>query len=478
MSTSPAEVRADWSKDRMIDSNAYTPAEVRKDEWRTAKCDKYDYLIAAFCGGAAGLVDVFFVGDPASSLLGGSVDKAADGFVKKAAQFFWKNDTRASGRPKKMPESLVQCISYLEQAFPVNYDARYAADLAVEEGVLEGMRPLNHHLLSLAHSPDVIGMIFSIIDQYMGYASFVDNGSIIHAVPKKLSGAIPYLQGTNLPSMIFCGFVNWIGHLMSDLAGSSSTRQPGKTGRGAGLPIPFYELFLACDFGDLDGKTLSETMISVFENGYDARFGLTMAIPVLIEELMIRVLWMIRQKFMRKKSWSESLPSAKHADLRIMLLVGNATLCAIDGADAAVRGFASGGNVVVFICHLNLVGWARLVTLVLKELVIRLGPVVKKALAKFVDDVLSILTPEEKNRIREMYARLAEYDAYLDMLYAEFVLQIEKEYTELYSEINETFDPNNSSAEQAAHSVRLAGLCGVEENKIVKDHSRLDELFG
>ncbi|WP_051656817.1 hypothetical protein [Butyrivibrio sp. AE3004] len=110
----------------MIDPHKYQPDMMSEDEWATAKCDKYDYLIAAFCGGTAGLVDVFFVGDPLTSVLGNSVDKVADGFVKKAAQLFWTQDKRTKGKPKKMPESLVQCISYLEQAFPVNYDARYA----------------------------------------------------------------------------------------------------------------------------------------------------------------------------------------------------------------------------------------------------------------------------------------------------------------------------------------------------------------
>ena len=49
--------------------NRELPIEVTKREWEHAKCDKYDYLIAAFCGGAAGLIDVFFVGDPMSSML-------------------------------------------------------------------------------------------------------------------------------------------------------------------------------------------------------------------------------------------------------------------------------------------------------------------------------------------------------------------------------------------------------------------------
>ena len=99
------------------------PATASGTEWQETKCDKTDCMIAAFCGCAAGLVDAFFVGDPLTSVLGKSTDKAADHLVEKAAQFFWQHDQRTKGKPKKMPQSLEQCISYLEQAFPVNYDA-------------------------------------------------------------------------------------------------------------------------------------------------------------------------------------------------------------------------------------------------------------------------------------------------------------------------------------------------------------------
>lgn len=462
----------------MIDGKYSLSTQVSSEDWSKAKCDKYDYMIAAFCGGIAGLVDVFFVKDPLTSVLGKNVDKVADQFTKKAAQLFWKNDQRTSGKNKKMPQTLEQCISYLEQAFPVNYDARYASDLVVEQGALSGMRPANHHLLSLAHSPDPIGLIFSIVNQFMGYASFVDRGKVIHVVPKKISGAVPYLQGTNLPSILFCGFVNWVGHLISDLSGSSSTRQAGKTGRGAGIQMPFYELFLACDFGDIDGRTLADTMVKVFEEGYDVRFGATMAIPVVLEELMIKSIWMIRQKFIRRKSWKESFPSDKHADLRIMLLVGNGTFCIIDGADASVHGVAE-GNVVSFICHLNLVGWTRLIMLVLKELKIRYGKVLEEAINQFVDDVLAeVRTPAEKKRIHEFYLRIEQHESELAALLAEFIENVEREYEELYREVKDTFDESSAFRDRAVHSIKLAEAAGVDEKKIIKSYEQLDELFG
>lgn len=460
----------------MISEKKYLSVNAAPADWSNSRCDRYDYLLAAFCGGMAGLIDVFFVGDPLTSQIGKATDKAADELVKKATGFFWNADPRSTGKSRQKPQTLEQCISYLEQAFPVNYDARYAKDLAVEPGVLSGMRPMNHHLLSLAHSPDPIGLLFSIINQWMGYATFVDKGKIIHAIPGKVSGAIPYLQGNTMRSMIFCGFVNWIGHLLSDISGSSSTRRAGKTGRGAGIPIPFYELFLGCEFGDIDGKTLADNMIQVFEEGYDLRFGAAMAVPVVLEELMIRILWMIRQRFVRKKSWKESYPSSAHEDLRIMLIVGNATLCVIDGADAAAHGLA-GGNFVSFVCHLNLVGWARLVMLVLKELAIRMGPVIDRMNDRFWEEMAEHLTPAERRRIAEFHRRMQDYDRQLAQMLADYVRQIEEEYWELYQEMDATFRKDSSAGERAAHSVRLAEAAGVKEEKIVRNLNNLDDMF-
>ena len=42
----------------------------RTDLWVNNKCDKFDYLTAAFCGGMAGLIDVIFVQSPDSSKSG------------------------------------------------------------------------------------------------------------------------------------------------------------------------------------------------------------------------------------------------------------------------------------------------------------------------------------------------------------------------------------------------------------------------
>lgn len=330
------------------------------------ECDKYDYIIAASCGVIAGLVDVFFVGAPGQSVLQGTVNGSIDSFVKKAAQAFYKFDQR-SIKNKKMPKTLEQCISYLEQAFPVPYDARYAKDLKnAGKNRLAGMNPKNHHLLSLSHSPDIFGLIFSIIDQFTDMGSYIDNGRLIRLEPKKSSGAIPYLQGNDTISKFFCGFVNWIGHIISDMAGSSSVRRKG--GKSSGVSIPFYELFLGCDFGNIDGNTIAEIATKAFEEGYNLNWGLTMAIPVVLNDLFIRLIWSLKKHFYAGKDWKQCIPTNDHDDLRIMLLVGQAAMCLVDGIDAFIR---SGGNALLFVSRINLIAWGKLTYMALKELVIR-----------------------------------------------------------------------------------------------------------
>lgn len=442
------------------------------DESAYIKLDKYDYMIAGFCGAAAGMIDALFVKNPEFSFIGKQTDKLQDNVVVKTTQLFWQFDTRQKGKSKKKPETLVQCINYLEQAFPVTYDARRAGDLNVAEGILEGMNSKNHHLLSLAHSPDLIGLIFSIIDQFSGLATFVDKGKVIRVEPAKRSGAIPYLQGANMPSMIFCGFVNWIGHLLSDSVGASSTRRKG--GRGAGIPIPFYELFLKVELGDFNGKTFADIMIKVFEKGYDFRFGVAMAIPVMLEEVFIRALWAIRQMFCRKKDLSECIPTDKQADLRMMLLIGNGTLCAIDGVDAAIRGK---GNLVITVYHLNLIGWARLVTLAFSELKIRYGPVVMQALRNYIDAAEGLLPFSDQREIQQFAYRLSAAEQNLQEEYYLYVEQIESEYKQWYSVVDAATDGSSSSRERMYSSILMADEFGVDQDRIIRTEDDLRKYF-
>lgn len=317
-------------------------------------CDKYDYMAAAGCGAIAGLIDIFLVGSPADSVL----QPWTDAQVDQAVMFFAR---RCKWKPKPGQEqNVASAIGFLERNFRVNYDQRRSADV---QGLFS-MGTTNHHMKSLAHAPDPIGLFFSILNQFTGTSSFLSDGRLI-----TIRTDTQELQGHNLISCLFCGIANWFGHIMSDVAGSS-----GAQGRGSGVVIPFYELFQCFPVGSFQNgqyrNTLATLATKVFQEGYDLRFGLTMAIPVLVCNLSIKLIWALRHHFYYKRPLNECIPSKRHNDLRVMLLLGNGTLCLMDAADAGLR---SGGNMVAFFLRLNLIAWVKFTSLVLREVCIRLG---------------------------------------------------------------------------------------------------------
>lgn len=265
------------------------------------KCDKYDYLTAVGCGVLGGLIDVFLVGAPRDSILGAWTDEQTDHMVMAfARKIGWNPKTENSHNVKS-------AIGYLEhgknngkvgefQGFRVNYDQSHSGNV----GGLFTMSTKNHHMKSLAHSPDIIGLFFSILNQFTNTSSFLVDGKIIHVATDTYE-----LQGSNFISKIFCAIVNWFGHLMSDIAGSSGAKE-----RGSGIVIPFYELFGLCNFGEFSvmknqgaedpvimKKTLAEIATMAFQGGYDFRFGMAQAVPVMITELSIRLIWALRRRF-------------------------------------------------------------------------------------------------------------------------------------------------------------------------------------
>ena len=82
----------------------------------------------------------------------------------------------------------------------------------------------------------IIGLFFCILNQFTHEAHFSEKGKVvpIYSSPQGL-------QGTDFLSKVFCGFVNWICHIMSDFNGSSGAKRKGNA--GAGIVLPFYELF-------------------------------------------------------------------------------------------------------------------------------------------------------------------------------------------------------------------------------------------
>jgi len=346
---------------------------------KKSHCDKYDYFLATFSGAICGLIDVFFVGgskEEERGKLASWSDNQTDNLVIKFCWLVWKYD-KAYGKlvksKKKKPTLIASAIGYLEQRFKVPYDARYAKDLGAG-GEEVRMTPLDHHLKSLAHSPDLIGLFFSILDQFRNTTSVVSDGKIKIIKNKTSKGNQFELRGGNFEEKLICGFVNWFGHLMSDIAGSSGTRGHGDKRRGAGIPAPFYSLTQLMDFGGVtttnSGEktqaTIADIADKVYKNGYDARFAAAQAIPVAVNEFVTRFLWAVKRVFVKKIPTNRLITKKKSPELRRMLLVSYGTLCSVDGVDATAHAFIIGKSMhnpvfwYEFFSRANFVAWSRL----------------------------------------------------------------------------------------------------------------------
>lgn len=353
--------------------------------------DRYDFLMGAVTGVAAGLLDAYGVKKPGEGILGEITDKKID----NAVMYFAK---KRGWKPKSLQSNNVRsAIGYLEDpqkymrdnkniSHQINYDQKTTIETG---GKVDNLSYKNHHLKSLGHSPDFIGLIFSVLNQFTSTSSFISNGKIITIDSKSLE-----LIGENFPAKVFCGCSNWFWHLMSDVAGSS-----GSTIRGAGIPIPFYNLFLMCDFGEIgkNHQSYATLFTKVFEYGYDLRHGVAMAIPVLVGELLTMLCWSFKRKFYHNWDWNECIPSDKYSSYRRCLLIHRSAFCMVDGAHAYFKGH---GDPVEIILHMNLIAWLRLVQLIIKEILISYGrtyenvaddmALINKALQEELDNLKSI----------------------------------------------------------------------------------------
>lgn len=330
----------------------------------TPQCDKLDYILSASIGSMCGFIDIFLVGKPGESPLGDKTDKFFGNCVKSfAKRCGWKN------KCKDKKNEIKSAIGFLERKFKIPYDLRGAGDAAKE--IFE-LNPRNHHFKSLAHNPTILGLVFSIIDQFCNTATFVTGGELISLQDANENFE---LKGNDIPSKIFCGFVNWFGHLISDVSGSKSSKE-----RGMGIPSSFWSWTndiiaikrkLNIPVWEFE-KSLNKLALDIYNKGYDARFQTTQAIPVIINELIVRLTYSVRRVITYFAStvkdersfttmWKACEPFS-NATVKRMLTVAHGTFCLFDIGEATIRGFVKGAgtfNVIEFALRLNIVGVGR-----------------------------------------------------------------------------------------------------------------------
>lgn len=322
----------------------------------TPDADRLDYILAACSGVLAGIADVFLVGVPNESALGELTD---EWFRQRVIDF-----ARFSGWNGREGATFEDAVRFLELKYKVPFDQTHIKQAT--QDVLK-VTPKNHHFLNQAHNPSLFGLFFAILDQFTNSSHFVIPTELgeLH----RLSEAGDFTLQGSIISKVFAGFVNWVGHLISDVAGSSTSK-----GRGMGLPSPFLtwindliviQTQLKIPVVQLE-KNMQQLACKVYEHGMDVRFQTTQAIPVVINECITRFLYSTRRLYQYllvvpssertvEAMWKKCSPF-DNATVKRMLTVAHGTFLLVDAGDALLR---SGSDPVDFIVRLNLVGIGR-----------------------------------------------------------------------------------------------------------------------
>lgn len=424
-------------------------------------CDKLDYILATSSGALCGIIDIFLVGKPGESPLGNITDKW---FVARTIDF-----AKLCNPEKKNFDSLDSALRFLEKKFKVPYDQTGLGDAGK---TIFDLTAKNHHFKSLAHNPSLLGLFFSILDQFSNTSHFVTDGQLVSLQQADEKWE---LRGGNIPSKLFCGFANWIGHLISDVSGSSSSAAKGN--RGTGLPSPLWtwtndiiaiKAKLGLSVTETD-KAMNELALNIFEKGYDIRFQTAQAIPVFLNELLVRLIYAIRRLFRyfseipkTERSfalmWKKCEPFS-NATVKRMLTVAHGTFCLVDVGDAVGRLLIAGGgtfNVVEFVLRLNVVGVGRFAISLYGE--------TRRAIsynhAKKEFDFASKETVIVSNYIEGLKILAHQYDDHHLLMFIS------------------DFEKSDAYIEAFGKSVTLAEVRNVPVNRILKSKPDIDKYFG
>ena len=424
-------------------------------------CDKLDYILATSSGALCGIIDIFLVGKPGESPLGNITDKW---FVARTIDF-----AKLCNPEKKNFDSLDSALRFLEKKFKVPYDQTGLGDAGK---TIFDLTAKNHHFKSLAHNPSLLGLFFSILDQFSNTSHFVTDGQLVSLQQADEKWE---LRGGNIPSKLFCGFANWIGHLISDVSGSSSSAAKGN--RGTGLPSPLWtwtndiiaiKAKLGLSVTETD-KTMNELALNIFEKGYDIRFQTAQAIPVFLNELLVRLIYAIRRLFRyfseipkTERSfalmWKKCEPFS-NATVKRMLTVAHGTFCLVDVGDAVGRSLIAGGgtfNAVEFVLRLNVVGVGRFAISLYGE--------TRRAIsynhAKKEFDFASKETVIVSNYIEGLKILAHQYDDHHLLMFIS------------------DFEKSDAYIEAFGKSVTLAEVRNVPVNRILKSKPDIDKYFG
>lgn len=296
--------------------------------------DNLDYIVAVASGIACGMLDILWVGEFDLKKGRNISSDAIDGVVKKTAELI----------DGKKYDDVKSAVRALENRFPIPSDAN-TPDFG---------GGLQHHLRDFSHHPTIAGLVFSLLTQFSekSYGTDQFGKFIIVDVSEKSR----HLIGKNISDKILMGTVTWFFHLVSDVAGSSSTA--GDTG-GTGIPGPILSLAKEISaipfFSNMnnDGEETFSVFLSKLFNGtlfmyrdesgmivkdsiikFDFRAELGMieevckqAVPVVANECIVRAFYFIRRFAVEiKKNQVQDISDLKNIDWNKVSPINNSTV--------------------------------------------------------------------------------------------------------------------------------------------------------
>ncbi len=323
----------------------------------TNHADKTDYIFSVCSGILCGLIDSFFVGEfSLDNATKWGKDKV-DSFVKKIA-----------GNQGCKSDDLTGCVKFLEDNYPIPADS---ATNFFGGG-------LQHHLRDFSHHPNLIGLSFSLITQFTGRVYGTDTCGVFCSYEVEDKSLI----GNDIPTKFSIGVTSWFFHMVSDMAGSSGSISRGKYGTGLPGPLVSFMKMLSAlpifqseestnEFSRFVSRLFNGTLLAKHDESgnilkqdiikFDLRTEIgavrelgKQAIPVLINEVLVRLFFLIRRTYteiktikpqsfkdlISKVNWNQCLPFKNRTIVR-MLTIAHGSFVAFDVIDAAVRTAAS-----------------------------------------------------------------------------------------------------------------------------------------
>ena len=355
----------------------------------TNNADKIDYALAVGSGILCGIIDSIFVGEFSLDEANQWGNEQTSAFVLRVAKTQGYNGDSPTG-----------AIKYLEDMFPI------AADKATNQ--FGG--GLQHHLRDFSHHPTPVGLVCSVLTQFTGKVYGTDVNGAFQVISLNEDGLS--LIGKNFPEKIMFGTINWAFHMVSDMAGSSGSVMKGSLGTGLPGPLvsmlkelsstPLFQkmdenghkefsvyiskLFNGTLLGNRngDGKLISARKFDLRTELGVARHVGRQAVPVIINECVIRAFYFIRRlamelcrvnpkqfKDITALHWNTILPFSNRTVER-MVTISSMTFTVADTTDAAIHAaIESGGNWVLFsgrfVTRFNYIGAGRAAIAIVKE---------------------------------------------------------------------------------------------------------------